>query len=96
MDDMNKKIRIRKVLKEVVFKTFAKCNTTTEEEKSKSAYETLKRKINAVKTIEDEIIDISNDETLIEDIIMESNEFEIEAKSKLATVEKLVKSCNLK
>ena len=59
MDDVNKKLRIRKVLKEVVFKTFAECNTTTKEEKLKSAYETLKRKINAVKTIEDEITDIS-------------------------------------
>ena len=91
MDDVNKKPRIRKVLKEVVFKTFAECNTTTEEEKLKSVYETLKRKINAVKTIEDEIIDISNDEKLIEDIIVESNEFEIEAKSKLVTMEKLVR-----
>ena len=41
-----------------------------------SHYETLKRKINAVKTIEDKIIDISNDEKLIEDIIIENNEFE--------------------
>ena len=81
MDDVNKRLRIRKVLKEVVFKTFAECNTTTEEEKLASAYETLKRKINAVKIIEDEIVDISNDEKLIEDIIIESNEFEIEAKS---------------
>ena len=59
MDDLNKKLKIRKVLKEVVFKTFAESNTTTEEEKLKSPYETLKRKINAVKTIEGEIIDIS-------------------------------------
>ena len=82
MDDMNKKLKIRKVMKEVVFKTFFECNTTTEEEILKSAYETLKRKINAVKTIEDEIIDLSNDEKLIKDIIIiESNEFEIEAKS---------------
>ena len=41
-----------------------------------SHYEILRRKINAVKTIEDEIIDISNDEKLIEDIIIESSEFE--------------------
>ena len=93
MDDMNKKLKIRKVMKEVVFKTFFECNTTTEEEILKSAYENLKRKINAVKTIEDEIIDLSNDEKLIKDIIIiESNEFEIEAKSKLATLEKLVRT----
>ena len=76
-------------MKEVVSKIFAKCNTTAEEEKLKSAYETLERKINAVKTIEDEIVDISNNEKLIEDIVIESNEFEIEAKSKLATLERL-------
>ena len=91
MDEVNKKLRIRKVLKEVVFKTFPECNTTTEEEKLKSAYETLKRKINAVKIIEDEIIDISNDEKLIKNIIIESNYFEIEVKSRVATMEKLVR-----
>ena len=41
-----------------------------------SHYETLKRKINTVKTIEDKIIEISNDEKLIEDIIIENNEFQ--------------------
>ena len=92
MDDANKKLKIRKMLKEVV-KTFSKCNATAEEEKLRSAYEALKRKINAVKTIEDEIIDISNDEKLFEDvIIIECNEFEIEAKSKLATLEELVRT----
>ena len=81
------------MLKEVVFKTFAECNTTTEEERLwKSAYENFKRKINAVKTIEDEIIDISNVEKRIEDIIIESNEFEIKAKLKLATLEKVVRT----
>ena len=39
MDDVDKKLIIRKVLKEVVFKTFAECNTVTEEEKLKSACE---------------------------------------------------------
>ena len=50
IDDVNNKLKIRKVLKEVVFNTFAGCNTTTEEERIKSDYETLK--INAVKTID--------------------------------------------
>ena len=57
MDDVNKKLKIRKRLDEVVFKTSPKCNTATEEKKSKSVYETLKRKINVVKTIEDKIRD---------------------------------------
>ena len=62
MDDQNKKLKIKKVLKLVVSKTFANCNTTAKEEKLRSAYKTSKRKINAVETIKDEIIDISNDE----------------------------------
>ena len=62
MDDPNKKLKIKRVLKLVVFKTFAECSTTTKEEKLRSAYKTFKRKINAVETIKDEIIDISNDE----------------------------------
>ena len=37
------------------------------------------------------LIDILNDEKLIEDIIIKSNEFEIEAKLKLATLEKSVR-----
>ena len=47
---------------------------------------------NAVKTIKDEIIDISNDKKIIKDIIVESDEFQIEAKSKLVTFEKLVRT----
>ena len=46
----------------------------------------------AVKTINDEIIGISNDKTLIKDIIIESDEFQIEAKSKFVTFEKLVRT----
>ena len=44
VDDVNKKLKIRKLLKGVVFKTFGEYNTTTQEEK----------------VIEDEINDISN------------------------------------
>ena len=62
MDDQNKKLKIKKVLKLVVSKTFADCNTTAKEEKLRSAYKTSKRKINTVETIKEEIIDISNDE----------------------------------
>ena len=33
VDDVNKKLKIRKYFKGVVFKTFAEYNTTTQEEK---------------------------------------------------------------
>ena len=42
MDDANKKLKIRKMMKEVV-KTFSKCNATAEEEKLRSAYEDKRR-----------------------------------------------------
>ena len=51
----------------------------------------FEKKNKRLKTIEDEIIVISDDEKLIEDIIIERNEFEVKAKSKLATLEKLVR-----
>ena len=51
----------------------------------------MEKKNKRLKTIEDEIIVISDDEKLIEDIIIERNEFEVKAKSKLATLEKLVR-----
>ena len=51
----------------------------------------MEKKNKRLKTIEDEIIVISDDEKLIEDIIIKRNESEVEAKSKLATLEKLVR-----
>ena len=51
----------------------------------------MEKKNKRLKTIEDEIIVILDDEKLIQDIIIESNEFEVEAKSKLVTFEKLVR-----
>ena len=95
---MNKKLKIRKALKQLLFKTFVECNATAEEDKLRSDYETFKRrKINAVKTIEDEIIEILNDEKLIEYITMESNEFgifwdEFENFGNLRTLQKLVRT----
>ena len=44
MDGVNKKLKIRKVLKDIVFKAFTECNTTAEEAKLNSVYETLKKK----------------------------------------------------
>lgn len=56
-------------------------NATQEQrEKLKSVYETLKRKINPVKNIEDKIINVLSSEKLMEHVIMKSNEFKIEAK----------------
>ena len=75
------------MLKDVVFKTFTKCNPTTEEEKLKVK---LKSQINAVKTIEGKISIILNDEKFNKDIIMERNEDELDIKSELGISEKLL------
>lgn len=56
-------------------------NATQEQrEKLKSVYETLKRKINPVKNIEDKIINVLSSEKLMEHVIIKSNKFKIEAK----------------
>ena len=80
MNEVNKKLKTMEVYKDLAIKTFVECNATTEEGKWKSIYETLKRNINAVKTIEDKIINVSKDEKLTGDIIIEGNEFERKSK----------------
>ena len=55
-----------------------------------SYQDTLKRKINAVKTLEDEILELENDPAVIEAILTESTKFEIESKGKLNLITKFI------
>ena len=55
-----------------------------------SYQDTLKRKINAVKTLEDEILELENDPAIIEAILTESTKFEIESKGKLNLITKFI------
>ena len=90
MDKLQKKHKIRDALKNVIYQSLNEAlqlieKEETEEnvEKLNSYRETLKRKIGAVKTLEDEIIELEEDEGNLVKIIEESNTFEIECKAKL-------------
>ena len=90
MDKLQKKHKIRDALKNVIYQSLNEAlqlieKEETEEnvEKLNSYRETLKRKIGAVKTLEDEIIELEENEGNLVKIIEESNTFEIECKAKL-------------
>ena len=55
-----------------------------------SYQDTLKCKINAVKTLEDEILELENDPALTEAILTESTKFEIESRRKLNLITKFI------
>ena len=61
-----------------------------------SYQETLKRKINAVKTLEDEIVDLEDDPNIMENILSESTQSEINSKAKLASIIKFVAANTMK
>ena len=55
-----------------------------------SYQETLKRKINAAKTLEDQILELEYDPATIEAILTGSTKFEIESKGKLNLITKFI------
>ena len=90
MDKLQKKHKIRDALKNVIYQSLnealqliEKYETEENVEKLNSYRETLKRKIGAVKTLEDEIIELEENAGNLVKIIEESNTFEIECKAKL-------------
>ena len=95
---LKKKFNIRKILKDVVEKCITEADNITKQdgiteeniEMLNSYQETIKRKINAVKTLEDEILDLEDDPNAMENILSESTRFEINSKAKLASVIKFV------
>ena len=57
-----------------------------------SYHETLKKKLSAIKTLEDEICEVKTDVTVTEAVISESILFEISSKAKLNSINKFL--CN--
>ena len=89
-ENVNNKYKVRKVLKEVVEKFLKQAEVSienkTEEnilENIQSVVELLKKKIAAIKTLEDEIVDLETNAEHIEQVINEGTEFEIYCKTKL-------------
>ena len=94
-DALAKKVNVRTVLKNIIATTLQEAqgylneDTTNETIEFLSSYQdTLKRKINAVKTLEDEMLELENDPVIIEAILNESTKFEIESKGKLNLITK--------
>ena len=93
---IRKKQKIRDVLKNVVEKAFLEAEDITKNEDEtrleiiNSYYETLKRKLAAIKKIEEEIVDASDDENIIEIILNESTTFEINMQARLNALHKFV------
>ena len=55
-----------------------------------SYHKTLKKKLSAIKTLEDEICELKTDVTVIEAVINESTLFEISSKAKLNSINKFL------
>ena len=90
MDDaLAWKVNVRKVLKNIIATTLQEAQGYLNEDATNETLEILsfhqdklKRKINAVKTLEDEILELENDPARIEAILTERAKFEIESKEK--------------
>ena len=90
MDDaLAWKVNVRKVLKNIIATKLQEAQGYLNEDATNETLEILsfhqdklKRKINAVKTLEDEILELENDPARIEAILTERAKFEIEIKEK--------------
>ena len=89
-----KNFNVPKVLKTVAESTFKEANNLLKNdgeqtlETLRSFQEVLKRKLAAIKTLEDEIISIIDNPAEIEQIITESMTFEIHSKAELNLIQK--------
>ena len=90
---------VRKVLNNIIATTFQEAqgylnedatNTNETIEILSSYQETLKRKINAAKTLEDQILELEYDPATIEAILTGSTKFGIESKGKLNLITKFI------
>ena len=92
---LKKKFDLRKIFKEVVAKCLEEAKDVMEKEVTEarldmlnSYHKTLKKKLSAIKTLEDEICELETDITVNEAVINESTLFEISFKAKLNSINK--------
>ena len=91
------KANVRKVLKNIIATTLHEAQGYLNEDATSETLEILsfyqdklKRKIYAVKTLEDEILELENEPAIIEAILTERAKFEIESKGKLNLITKFI------
>ena len=94
-----KKINVGEVLKYIIATTLLEAqfylnedatNTNETIEILSSYQDTLKRKVNAAKTLEEEVLELEDDPATIEANLTKSAKFEIECKGKLKLITKLI------
>ena len=96
-EKINKNYGIRKILKEVIENEFKKAEVIMKEEVDALKYENLesiaevlKRKTAAIKTLEEEIVELETNTENMSQIINEGTRFEIYCKTKLTTLNKFL------
>ena len=96
-ENLSKKCKVRKVLKEVVKKSFNQAEASIEnktdkniQENIQSVVEVLKKKTAAIKTLADEIVGLETHTEHIEQIINKRTKFEIYCKTRLNILNKLL------
>ena len=90
---LKKKFDLRKIFKDVVVKCLEEARDAMEQEVTEerldmltSYHETLKKKLSAIKTLQDEICKLETDVNVIEAVVNESTLFEISSKAKLNSI----------
>ena len=94
---LKKKFVLQKTFKDVVVKCLEEARDTMEQEVTEerldmltSYHKTLKKKLSAIKTLEDVICKIETDVTVTEAVINESKLCEISSKAKLNSINKFL------
>ena len=98
-DAVAKKVNVKIVMKNIIATTLQEAQSYLNEDATNETIEilssyqdTLKRKINAVKTLEDEILELENNPAVIEAILTESTKFKYESKEKLYLITKFIET----
>ena len=100
MDDaVAKKVNVKIVMKNIIATTLQEAQSYLNEDATNETIEilssyqdTLKRKINAVKTLEDEILELENNPAVTEAILTESTKLKYESKEKLYLITKFIET----
>ena len=97
-EDTKKKLKLRKLFKDVIERNIRECIDIVPSEvdlekeiKVTSTIDIIKKKAAAVKKLEEEIVDITTDDSLLEEIVNEEMTLEIYCKEQLTILAKYSK-----
>ena len=102
-EDTKKKLKLRKLFKDVIERNIRECVDIVPSEvdlekeiKVTSTIDIIKKKAAAVKKLEEEIVDITTDDSLLEEIVHEEMTLEIYCKEQLTILAKYSKKVEKK